>query len=409
MRAHGMPAREEQPADPASPGPAVDAPVHGTTREALRRFADRHRTILLAFALSRLLVLVVGFGAELVARMADIEPFRPFAHAATYVHYADVVARGYVFDGAGGAFDNTTQYPLLPAILWLGQAIGIPLPVTVFVTANLCFLVALLLVARIGERYVGPQAARRGVVYLAFVPFAQFFSLASTESFMLLALAGSVLLALRATPASWLAAGGVAAICAVARPPGAFVGIVLLAIAIGQLWRGQLSRRGIAAALAAGAAIPAAVVGFFAYLGARTGDPLASVHAQSQFNREVTLDGPLRALLDGAALAVSGVPGQAIELAATIGAAGLLLWFAASAAGERAEVRGWTAFGIASLALPLASGVLYQMPRFALLVPPLFWAAGALVGARRRLHVAALVVLPMGLAATVVAEVVGVT
>jgi hypothetical protein len=198
-----------------------------------------------------------------------------------------------------------------------------------------------------------------------------------------------------------------AAAAALTRPPGALIGIVLLAIALGQLHRRALRPAGITAALIAGALIPAAVFGFFWYLKSTTGDMLAALHAQDQFNRSVTLDGPIQALASASRLTAGGSVGQALELIATFGAAAMLVWFITQAAGRRSEVRGWFAFGVASLMLPLATGVLWQMPRFALLVPPVLWALGAL-GARRWLHIALLALFPLGLAIKVSTTVVGV-
>jgi hypothetical protein len=183
---------------------------------------------------------------------------------------------------------------------------------------------------------------------------------------------------------------------------------VLLAIAIAQLRRGSLGVRGTLAAIAAGAMIPAALLAFFAFLDAKTGDFLAAFHAQDQFNRHDTLDGPIKAFESGVRNTLGGSPGQLIELVATLGAAALIVWFAARAAGDRWEVRGWVAFGAASLLLPLATGVLWQMPRFALLIPPVFWMLGALGAQRRPLHVAVLVLFPLALAVKVAAAVVGV-
>jgi hypothetical protein len=153
--------------------------------------------------------------------------------------------------------------------------------------------------------------------------------------------------------------------------------------------------------------LPLALVAFFAYLEQRTGDAFASLHAQEDFNREMTIDGPIKALGSGMRNTLGGSPGQAIELVATFGAAALLVLFAAHAAGRRWEVRGWTLFGAASLLLPLATGVLWQMPRFALLIPPVFWMLGAL-GERRWLHRAVLVLFPVALMVKVAAAVVGV-
>jgi hypothetical protein len=395
----GNTARTDDPAPlQALPSPDGEPRRGSRVREHVREW----QPVYVAWALSRLLVVLVGWGSELAMRAFDVDParWRPFAYAETYPHYADVATNGY-------ALDNAVNHPLLPAVMAGGDAIGVPMWLSAFAVTNLAFLGGLVMLAVLGERYVGRAASVRGATYLAFAPFAYWFSVTSTEGLLLLLATGSVLLALRATPASWLGAGALAALAVLTRPPGAFVGLVLLAVAIGQLRGRRLGVRGALAALAAGAMLPVALVGFFAYLERRTGDALASLHSQSQFNRELTLDGPVRALGSGLQNALHGSVGQAVELVATFGAAALLVLFATRAAGDRWEVRGWTAFGAASLLLPLATGVLWQMPRFALLVPPVFWVLGRL-GANRRLHVAVLVLFPLALAVKVAAAVVGV-
>jgi hypothetical protein len=360
------------------------------------------KPVYLAFVSSRLLVFMIGWGAELAARITDRDPatWRPFAFAETYPHYADVATRGYTLE-------NAVNFPLLPAIMAGGDVIGIPMWVGAFVVTNVMFLLGLVGIAMLGEQFVGRPAAIRGATYLALAPFAYWFSVTSTEGLMLGLVAGSTLLALRGTPAGWLGAGALAALATLTRPPGAFVGLVLLAVLVAQLRSGSIARRSVAAALAAGAMIPAAIVAFMAYLDARTGDPLAFLHAQDDFNRHVTLDGPIRALGSGIELTLGGSIGQAIELVATFGAAAMLVLFVTNAVGSRAQLRGWTLFGAASLLLPLATGVLWQMPRFALLIPPVFWMFGAL-GERRWLHRAVLVLFPVALTVKVAAAVVGV-
>ena len=403
----GHPARTGDPAAASAtalravPDPSPTGGDAGV-RSRMRSHLQEWKPVYLAFALSRLLVLAVGWGAELAMRALDVDPatWRPFAFAETYPHYADVASNGYTAD-------NAFNHPLLPSLMAGGDAIGIPMWLTAFTVSNLAFLAGLVLVAMLGERYVGREATIRGATYLAFAPFAYWFSLTSTEGLLLVLVAGSAVLALRATPVAWLGAGALAALAVLCRPPGALVGVLLLFLAIGQLRAGRLRLPGIAAAVAAGAMIPAALLAFFAYLDRRTGDPLASLHAQADFNRELTLDGPLRAVASGVDKTLAGSIGQAVELVATFGAAALLVLFATRAAGDRWEVRGWTAFGAASLLLPLATGVLWQMPRFVLLVPPVFWMLGKL-GERRKLHVALLVLLPLALVVKTATAVVGV-
>lgn len=401
----GETARTPDPAD--APSAAIEqfdasSPDHAGARSPMRAHFQRWRPVYLAFVLSRVLVIAVGWGAELAMRAFDVDParWRPFAFAETYPHYADVATNGYTLD-------NAYNHPLLPSLMAGGDAIGVPMWLAAFVITNAAFLAGLVGIAVLGERYVGHAAATRGAVYLALAPFAYWFSVTSTEGLLLVLVAGCALLAVRATPAAWLGAGALGALAVMARPPGALVGILLLCIAIGQLRARRLALSGVASAMAAGAMIPLALVGFFVYLRERTGDALASLHAQEDFNRELSLAGPFRALESGFRNTLAGSPGQAIELVATFGAAALLVLFATRAAGDRWEIRGWTLFGAASLLLPLATGVLWQMPRFALLIPPVFWMLGVL-GAYRRLHVAILVLFPLALVVKVAAAVVGV-
>ncbi len=388
----------------ARPAPLVEAPAPAPAggESRLRAHVRAWKPVYLAFLLSRLLVFMVGWGAELMMRLTDRDPatWRPFAFAETYPHYANVATNGYTLE-------NAFNHPLLPAFMAGGDVLGVPMWLAAFVVTNAAFLAGLVWMAMLGERYVGAAATRRAAFYLAIAPFGYWFSVTSTEGLMLALVAGSVLLALRATPAAWLGAGVLAALAVLARPPGVLLGLLLLCIAIGQLRAGKLGARGIGAAVAAGLMIPGALLGFFAYLGQRTGDRLASLHAQEDFNREMTLDGPIRALGSGLQNTFAGSIGQAIEVVATFGAAALLVLFATNAVGQRFEVRGWTLFGAASLLLPLATGVLWQMPRFALLIPPVFWMLGAL-GERRWLHRAVLVLFPVALAVKVAAAVVGV-
>lgn len=402
----GHPAPAERLAD-ASASRDAHVAAYGAADDAVR---SRTRTgwdawgdVVLVAVASRVVVWLVGWGTELAQRLthADRRTWRPFAFAETYPHYHDVAVHGYTSS-------NAVNFPLLPAIMSGAHAVGIPYWLSAFVVSNVAFVAGLVGMAMLGARFVGDRASRRAAIYLAIAPFAYWFSVTSTESLLLVLVVGAALLAMRATPAAWLGAGVLAALATVTRPPGALVGLLLACLAIDQMRHGSLSRRGVAAAAAAGAMIPAALAAFCLYLNVRVGDPLAWLHAQDQYNRHTTLDGPVRAI--GSALRMvieSHSIGQAIELAATFGAAAMLVMFAARAAGRRWEIRGWVVFGAASLLMPLATGVMWQMPRFALLVPPVFWMLGSL-GERTWLHRAVLVLFPLALIVKTVTAVAGV-
>ncbi len=351
---------------------------------------------------SRMGVVIVGFLSQYAATNRGIADVLPFARSGTFVHYEDVVLRGY-------SLSNAYEFPLYPAMLSAAHGVGIPLTIASLLISAICCIVGSVAMAVLGERYVGRTASTVAATYLLLWPTSHFFSLASTESVMLLTSVAAVIFALRGSTGGWLLAAPCAAACALTRPPGALIGVVLLGIAIGQLMDGRLRRPApLIAALAAGASIPAAVFAFFWYLRNVTGDFQAALHAQEQFGRSMSLTGPWAAVSGAVNSVRSGSIGPAFELAAVALAVGMLAVFALKSGGNRSERWGWVAFGVCSLLLPLSTGLVWQMPRFTMMILPVFWAVG-IIGTRwKPLHAGLLVILPMALAFRVVFEVVGV-
>ncbi len=364
---------------------------------------ERWGVVWIAWLASRIGVTLVGLLSEYAARSPErgITRYVPFFESGTFPHYISVVQNGYTLQ-------NATEYPLFPLLLVPFDYAGIPLGVASVAISTICFLPAILMFAMIGERFFSHEAAVRSATLLAIFPTAHYFSIASTESVMLLTMCAATLLALRGTATSWLLAGVAAALCTLSRPPGMLIGLALLGIAIAQLRRGELRGRAIACAIAAGAMIPAAVVAFFSYLSYATGDFLASTHAQEEFNRSLSLTGPITAVTDGLRSVVGGELGIAFELLATAALIASAIWFYRTANGDRWEVRGWTLFAAAAILMPMATGIVWQMPRFALLILPAFWVLGTLTR-RPVLYGALLILLPMGLTVKVVFDVIGVT
>jgi hypothetical protein len=351
-----------------------------------------------AFTVSRVGVLVVGTLTYHAAQNRGIEHLVPLPRTGAFVRLASIVTNGY-------HPQNVSEYPLLPGLMSFLKSIGIPLPLGALLISHVAFLIGLLGFAMLGERYVGRPAAIRAATYLTVFPTAYFFSIGSTESVTFAALTAAALLALRGTWQSWLAAGCAAALCALSRPQGALVAVILLAIAISQLRRDRLAKPAVGAALAAIMAVPAAIFGFFLYLEQRTGDFFAVVHAQEDFGRKpISLANVPRAIGSAINGVGEGILGEAFDLAAAVAVAAAALVFASRALGDRWEVWGWVAFASASLLVPLATGVVWQMPRFVLLIPPLFWILGV-IGRRQWLHLGLLLLLPMGLAFRVMFEV----
>ncbi len=394
-----------QPAEPARRRLAA-VPARSESR-GLRGRVRAHMLewwpIWVAAVASRIGIIVVGLLSEYAARSRGVNDVVAFSRSGTFVHYQDVVLRGYTAA-------NAYEFPLFPALLGIAHSLGMRLDVASMLVANACFIVGIVGMAMLGRRYVGREAAIAGATLLVLWPTSHFFSIASTESLMLAASVWAVIFALRASPANWCAAGVCAAACALSRPPGALIGVVLLAIAVSQLRSGQLrGPRAIGAAIAAGAAIPMAVLAFFWYLREVTGNFQAALDAQQQFGRSMTLDGPVRALSSAMDSIAAGSLGPAFEIAAIGLIIAMLTVFAARANGARIERWGWVAFGVLSLLMPLSSGLVWQMPRFAMLMLPVFWAMGIVANRWKWVQSGLLILLPMALAFKVTFDVVGVT
>lgn len=143
---------------------------------------------LLVFALSRTLLLVVGFFAQaLLPENSGITLW----HAAPNAPLLDMWARwdsGFYLtiarDGYSyiwGEQSSVAFFPLYPLLLRLGAVLGSYLVAGVLVS-NLCFLGGLIFLYKLTRLELGTLAARRSIWYLSFFPASFFFSSVYTES-----------------------------------------------------------------------------------------------------------------------------------------------------------------------------------------------------------------------------------
>jgi len=244
-----------------------------------------------AFALvaTRMATFAIGFFANLLfppdkTRSFQM-PFRYERFAETFAAwdsgwYFDIAQRGYYWRADGQS--SVAFFPLYPTLMRIVAAPfgGTDRAIWLSGIAISCVAFALALVAlhRLTERIFGDRAvARRAVLYLAIFPFSLFFTRVYAESIFLLA---SVLAVSRAHDGRWARAGLWGALASLARPNGILIGLPLALMALKDRpgWRGLLTR---AAALLP---LPLAVGGYCAYVYSLTGDPLAWLHAQSQWN-----------------------------------------------------------------------------------------------------------------------------
>ncbi|MHB1468622.1 MAG: mannosyltransferase family protein [Solirubrobacteraceae bacterium] len=282
------------------------------------------------------------------------------------------------------------------------------------------------------------EVARLAVCLLAFSPMAFFLSADYSES---LYLALSIGLFLAARHGRWLWVGVLGGLAAATRSTG----IVLLAPALLLYLYGPREdlapreresagaprsralrlrefarpRYAVRADVLWLALIPAGLLAFIAYLALSGGEALAPFHAQASWGRHFA--GPFAAVLDGARAAFEGarqlISGQSRHLyfplegkSPSIEASHNLMLFAFLALAAPACVgvlrRLPLAYGVyvlAALALPLSYPVatqpLMSLPRFLLVLFPLFMWLAAHLASRPRARIAVVVVFALALAA----------
>ncbi|MEA2237603.1 MAG: hypothetical protein QOC81_2327 [Thermoanaerobaculia bacterium] len=291
--------------------------------------------------------------------------------------YRWIAISGYETASPAGAPKNTWAFfPLFPLLIRALGGGGSAFPIIAMLTSNAALLVALFAVAGAGrELGLTDDESERAAWYIALFPTSYFFSLPMTESLFLLLSAGSFFAAARQR---WWGAGIAGGLASATR----VIGVCLLpALLLLPYQRGRrLSRQHFWLLI-----VPLGLTAFVCFLYLRTGDPLAFVHAQTLWGR---VSSPS---LDVTNSLVVSKPWNFVALNV---AAGLLM----TAAGISFLIRrqwSFAAYTLLSVAVPLSSGSLQSLARYALVDFPLFyWLAGICrTPARDRAVTAAFVIL----------------
>ena len=293
-----------------------------------------------------------------------------------------------IADGGYPAADarRPAFFPLYPWLVRVAGAVtGSPL-IAGALLSTACFAGALVVLHRLAELELGPEAARWTVWALALFPMSFFFSAVYAEALFLLLSVGAVY---AGRTGRWAWAGALGGLAAATRSAG-----LVLVVALGILWLQQRDRR--VAQLAWLALIPAAQAAFCALLALRGADALAPFHAQALWFRSFA--GPFAGLWDGAVAAFDGVrqllhgPAPPVYFEPAGGdplrvARFNLMLFAFALLGIAALVGtlrrlrpAYGAYALAAIALPLSYPVapqpLMSLPRFEAVLFPLFMWAG---------------------------------
>ena len=318
-------------------------------------------------------------------------------------------------DGYGSDPERTPAFfPLYPALVGgLGRLLGGHFLLAGLAISMAAGAAAFALLFRLAEERLGAEGARRTVLYAALFPVSLFLGAVYSESLFLLLVLGAFLLAQRGR---WLGAGGAAGLALLTR---AFGLALLPALAI-LAWRSPDRRR----AFAGLAVAPVVAAAYPLVLWRQIDEPWAFLDAQDSWNRRLTWLGPLQGVWDGARAAWAGVR-QIV-----VGADGRIYWPIRDAEPLHAAmvnvssflylvlfsaltVVAWRRFGapyglfaalslLLPLSLPSERWPLLSLPRFGLVVFPLFLALAALAGGRPRLHTAIVAVSALLLGVAVV-------
>jgi hypothetical protein len=328
-------------------------------------------SILGAFAVSRaLVILLVVIGSQIAFIAKDYGSIwrtevslsggrlLPELYRVTMVgdvwFYRQIAISGYENPTPDGAPKNTWAFfPLYPLLIRVLGGGGSNFPTVALLTSNIALLIALFAVAAAGRELGSPDdVVERAAWYVALFPTSYFFSLPMTESVFLLLSATSLLAAARQR---WWAAGIAGALAAATRVIGICLLPVLFLLPLQR--RERPSRPQLWLLL-----VPLGVAAFICFLHWRTGDPLAFIHAQTLWGR-----GHIDASLPNGLVVSKPWNFVALNIAA-----GLLM----SAAGISFLIRrqwSYAAYTLLSVAVPLSSGSVQSLARYALVDFPLFY------------------------------------
>lgn len=305
--------------------------------------------------------------------------------------------------GYHSATDGSAAFfPLYPATVGLlGRVFGGHYVVAGIAVSLACTLGALAVLYRLALLKLGGDVAgaRRAALYVSIFPMAVFLQAVYSEALFLLLCVGAFWLAERRR---WLPAGGVVGLALLTR----LWGVALLPSLVLLAWRAPDRKRALLCLLPA----PVLFAAYPLWLNSKVGDAFAFAHAQELWHRHVSHAGPfggiwqglragwagLRTVVTGDRVHAtwSGAPDADPFHAAAVNLeclAFLVLFLLLAVVAWRRFGAAYGLFALVSLAIPLSlpssRWPLLSLPRFGLVVFPLFLALAA-VGERPRAHTA---------------------
>ena len=348
------------PADAAHGADDGSGPGHDAVRARLRP-VDLLRPVGI-FLASRAVVLISLWFAT---RLAPERSLGQYASSWDGGWYLAVASGGYPATVPEAADSTLAFFPVYPLVVRAVDGLPGTTPVgAALLVGGIAALGATVVVWLLGRALLGADVADRAAALLAFFPGSFVLSMVYAEGVLLLLAAGCLLALVRRR---WLLAGILAALGTASRPNA-------VALVASCAWAAVVAirSRGSWRPLVAPALAPLGIVGFFAYLWARTGEatawfqaqragwqerivPLAIVDDLRQLARDPFVDMNNTVVIVGAALALAGValllrsglPGEVVVVALVV------------------------------LGLAFVSETLGPRPRFVLTAFPVFYAVAA--------------------------------
>ncbi|MBV8727985.1 MAG: hypothetical protein JO233_09370, partial [Candidatus Eremiobacteraeota bacterium] len=327
------------------------------------RFNQTVREVLTDFVISRFAIVVIAELAAVIIGQRTGTHVAESRHLLLAVwgrwdavHYLDIATKGY--HGTNMAF--FPLYPLLIALV--GFFTGNHL-IAGLLISNAAFFFGLLYLYKLVEHEFDRTVARRAIFYISIFPTAIFFSAVYTESlFFALTVASFYYIRER----KWVLAGVIGLLAALTRAEG-----VVLVVPYVIEWIGayRTAERWDWKPIFGLALIPLGLVVYMAWLWVLNGDPLYFSHVQIHWNRHFA---PPWASVTHALYVLTHartgqlVANQILEIAFTALMIGVLL------AGWRQLRPSAAAYMALSILIPMSTSSLMSMPRFALVLFPMF-------------------------------------
>lgn len=327
------------------------------------RFNQTVREVLIDFAATRIAIIVIAELASVIIGQRAGTHVQESSHALLAVwgrwdavHYLDIATQGY--QGTDMAF-----FPLFPLMIRIVGSLAGNHLIAGLLISNASFFFGLLYLYKLLEHEYDRAVARRAIFYVSIFPTAVYFTAVYTESlFFMLTVASFYYM----RGGRWWLAAVFGFFAALTRVEG-----VLLIVPFLIEWSAQdrsLRPRALYD-LAAGALIPLGLAVYMAYLWVLRADPLYFSHVQIHWNRH--LAPPWVSLVNAFGKVVHGpgaqmVANQSLEIAFT------LLMIAVLVGGWHSLRSSYIAYMALSILVPMSTSNLMSMPRFALVLFPMF-------------------------------------